>query len=269
MGIKLISSLPSALETARSDVHGLPKSPPDLLRALQSLLTSRSNVPSTVAESFTLASVASSLGISPSHYYDALEPLQTTSQLLAVYSLLSPPLPPSPASTTLTRAQSAVLRLHQQGWTSSTLTQLTVGVGLVCWEAVRMSQFDPAESWTGGVYDLVRRTDLARQFNGGSGKGTASKVSILLDGVEGDQKNDETIEQSTNAKPRKILSMDAIVERTKAGLSVADPPSTRTEDEEMSTGPKAERFNEDRRLEEIMRMLQYEEPVTITSDRTL
>lgn len=69
--------------------------------------------------------------------------------------------------------------------------------------------------------------------------------------------------------PPKPLPVDEIIERTRSGVPVNDPPTTRSADEEMSTGPKAERFNEDRRLEEVTRMLQYSEPVTIASERTL
>lgn len=47
-------------------------------------------------------------------------------------------------------------------------------------------------------------------------------------------------------------------------------PGGESESKEVVHIPKATRFNEDRRLEEVGRMLQYSEPVTIgAGDRTL
>lgn len=75
-----------------------------------------------------------------------------------------------------------------------------------------------------------------------------------------------TVKLRTGA-PRGI---EEIVRRAKEGIFTDGPEKDEGADEAtMVKVPKAVRFNEDRRLEEVNRMLQYDEPVVIGGDRTL
>ncbi|ORY54085.1 hypothetical protein BCR35DRAFT_310470 [Leucosporidium creatinivorum] len=218
--------------------------PSDLLQSLHSLLR---GVPETPP---SLSQISATLSLTPSFFYGLIDPLSLTSQLYSLYSLLA--CPPSSLekgpSTTLTRAQSTVRAIVAFGWDAARIDRLAVGVALPLREAIRMCQFDAPLEMSSKAFELIRRPDLARQTGG-----------------------KEVMRRSGNKlqTPPKPLAIDAIIERTKNGVPVDDPPTTRSADEEMSTGPKAERFNEDRRLEEVTRMLQYSEPVTIASERTL
>ncbi|KAL8291339.1 hypothetical protein RQP46_002317 [Phenoliferia psychrophenolica] len=104
---------------------------------------------------------------------------------------------------------------------------------------------DAPEGWPARAYLLVRRPDLAQQISG-------RRKNVV----------------STTKAPALPFTTEAICESAKSGGSpkeILARPNT-----DAAPVPKATRFNEDRRLEEVARMLQYSEPVTISAgDRTL
>ncbi|GAA5888864.1 hypothetical protein JCM5296_005019 [Sporobolomyces johnsonii] len=235
----------------------LPKTPPDIFQHLSSLLSSPPSAAST-SSAFDLPSICSRFNcLSPSLYYGlSAQPLVLTSQILEIYSLLSPSassstISPS-ASTTTTRAQSAVLRMHALGWTSSDLARLQLGVALPLREAIRMCQLDAPEGWSAGAYALIGRRDLERQAKSGR---------------EADGAEDEVRKQVGG--PAVVPGIDELVKALEGGFSL---PTTAQDAKQQSLAPvpRAARFNEDKRLEEVSRMLQFVEPVVVSAgDRTL
>lgn len=195
------------------------------------------------ASGLSLIELGPSFDLTPSLFYGAVTPTSMTTSVLTVYSALSPLSGPSPAAT---RAQQAVLVMDTLGWTPASISQLAVGVALPLREAIRMSQLDAPEGWPARAYDLIRRPDLAQQT--GSGR---RKKPVLP--------------KQAQVAP---FSTAAICESAKSGGSPKEIVVRTTSD--AAPVPKATRFNEDRRLEEVARMLQYSDPVTISAgDRTL
>ncbi|GAA5920093.1 hypothetical protein JCM1841_004092 [Sporobolomyces salmonicolor] len=235
----------------------LPKTPPDIFQHLSSLLSSSPSAAST-SSAFDLPSVCSRFHCpAPSLYYGlSSEPLVLTSQILEIYSRLSPSASPptiSPsASTTTSRAQSAVLHMHSLGWTSSDLARLQLGVALPLREAVRMCQLEAPEGWSAGAYALIGRRDLERQAKSGR---------------EADGEADAARKQVGG--PAVAPGIDELVKAVEGGSSV--PTTTQAaKHQSLALVPRAARFNEDKRLEEVSRMLQFVEPVVVSAgDRTL
>lgn len=169
----LTLGVPGASSTSRSSATAtLSNLPPDLLGTLQQIL--RGRPPSTP---FSLAHIASTFSLNPSNFYGAVSPLLLTSQLTQLYQTLAFA-PPTGPSTTLTRAQAAVLQMHQFGWDAARIDRLAVGMSLPLREAVRMCQFDAPLCWPTEAYELVRRPDLARQVGGGAVGGVKGKRKV-------------------------------------------------------------------------------------------
>jgi len=244
----------------------LPASPPDILSHLAMFLAGKS--PSSAP--FDLGAFAVQLGLTPSGYYGSTSaPFALTSQLVALYSFLSEP-PSSTASSApssssssqsvAARAQRVVLAMHSFGWTQRTLAaRVGFAVGLPLREAMRACQLDAPEGWPSGAYELISRPDLARQVDGGSPAGSAGTCA----------RDDEDLSVE-------VPSIDAILAQAAGrGGARAAAAAVRQEGKERSekslaTLPRAARFNEDKRLEEVGRMLQYEQPAVISAgDRTL
>ncbi|GAA5839235.1 hypothetical protein JCM9279_002636 [Rhodotorula babjevae] len=260
------SSLDDVVCGPESHPGQLPASPPDSISHLAMLLAGKS--PSSAA--FDLGAFSAQLGLTPSSYYGSTSaPFTLTSQLVALYSHLGEPAAStaSSASTsssssqaTLARAQRVVLDMHSFGWTQPTLAmRVGFAVGLPLREAMRTCQLDAPEGWPSGAYELVARPDLARQVEGGAPPtwtGTSAR-------------DDEDA-------PSEVPSIDAILAQAAGpGGAGAATASARQEGKErteksLATVPRAARFNEDKRLEEVGRMLQYEQPAVISAgDRTL
>ncbi|KAM0786166.1 hypothetical protein ACM66B_006973 [Microbotryomycetes sp. NB124-2] len=129
-----------------------------------------------------------------------------------------------------TRAQAAVLEMHVLGWTLQTIERLPIGLRVMCHEAMRVCQGDAPTGWPKAAYELIGRTDLAAQVD----KTHPFKPKV----------------QEFPADPTSKLLNDSKKEQT-------------------ASVPRVSRFNEDKRVEEVERMLQTAEPVTIGGDRTL
>lgn len=127
-------------------------------------------------------------------------------------------------------------------WTRDDLDQLAPHVYLPLREALRSCQIDPPSDWPPSAYTLIRRTDMARQRG----------QTFDRDG------------QVRGAPPQVTTVSIRRLGAPKRPLRISD---------EHATGAKARsatRFNEDRRLEEVARMLRFDAPCVISSgDRSL
>ncbi|PRQ70979.1 anaphase promoting complex subunit 1 [Rhodotorula toruloides] len=221
----------------------LPSTPPDLLTHLAALFRSEPR-PTT---HFDLASIAENFSLVPSGFYgSAVVPNRLTSAIIRLYSLLSDGSAGRPAP----RIHSAVrYMLDELHWTAEDLDGLTFAVVLPLCEAIRSCQLDPPDNWPVEAYNLIRRTDLARQHGASQRTAPASR-----------------------SQPAAIAaSIDELAQRV-AGLptSSAGSASPTSTNASLNPVPRAARFNEDKRLEEVTRMLQFEDPVTISAgDRTI
>ncbi|KAK4701396.1 anaphase-promoting complex subunit 1, partial [Phenoliferia sp. Uapishka_3] len=235
----------------------LPAHPPDLISSLSTLLSGRSKPPS-----FSLSSIAPSYNFTPSNFYGPTTPCLTTFQIIATYEALSTLSGPS---TALLRAQQSVRVMSSMGWTSEFVARLVFGLGVPCREAIRMCQLEAPEGWPVEAYQLIRRPDLARQICGvGRKKSSTPKVSLWMWCFEeGLYSLRESMQVSLA-----LFTTESICENAKSGIPPKDI-SVKVQSDAAPV-PKATRFNEDRRLEEVARMLQYSESVTISAgDRTL
>ncbi|BGP35109.1 Anaphase-promoting complex subunit 1 [Rhodotorula toruloides] len=221
----------------------LTSTPPDLLAHLAALFRSKS--PPTT--NFDLASVADSFSLIPSGFYGSTSvPNRLTSAIIRLYAILSD----GSAGRPPPRIHSAVrYMLDELRWTVEDLDGLTFAVVLPLREAIRSCQLDPPDNWPVEAYNLIRRTDLARQHGAAQRAAPASR--------------DESALTAT--------SIDELAQRM-AGLptSSTESASPASMSASLSPIPRAARFNEDKRLEEVTRMLQFEDPVTISAgDRTI
>ncbi|GAA5863440.1 hypothetical protein JCM8547_006981 [Rhodosporidiobolus lusitaniae] len=263
-----------------------PQTPPALLPFLSTLLTSPTPlVLQTAKTAFSLSSIPSLVSpeapFEQSGFYGPLsKPLRRSEAVLELYALLSSPSSAS-SSTTTFRAHATVARLFTLSQSSSSsssaptsflLHDLNFAAALPLREAVRMSQIDPPEpgtaagaGWEKGTYEMVGRKDLARQLVG-AGVG---------DGEEGEEMG--RIEGGGGAGGGR-KAIDRIV-REAVGLKGEAVAGGEKKEAEGAEGgrrdgvvlvPKAERFNEDKRLEEVERMLQFEVPVVVSAgERTI
>ncbi|GAA5827754.1 hypothetical protein JCM11251_007657 [Rhodosporidiobolus azoricus] len=261
-----------------------PLTPPLLLSSLSSLLSAptplaAARVASHLPSAFSLSSVATHLDTSlsfPSNFYgstDPTRPLQNTAAVLELYTSLTTSIPdkPSASDSTTSRAHRTVALLHSyisltppSSRPFASLEDLNFAVALPLREAVRMAQLDPPEpgsqaavevGWVGekaaGCYRLVGREDLERQCGGGGVEG-AGVEQVRVD--DGDVRGIEEIVKGAWGEVAKK------VEKGAGGLQKTT----------LTLVPAAERFSEDKRLEEVQRMLQYWEPVVISAgERTL
>ena len=167
-------------------------------------------------------------------------PTRLTNQIIALYEVLGL----STNANSAVRTRACVHRMAMDyGWTSESLRRLMPHVLLPLREAIRSCQLDPPDEWPAAAYELALRPDLARQ-------------------------------KGAPARPDRAVSRAAPGGRTK-GLRIlagqdqvasVDPAS----DKVLGKIAPATRFNEDRRLEEVSRMLCFDKHCTVSAgDRTL
>lgn len=129
------------------------------------------------------------------------------------------------------------------GWTSESLSRLMPHVLLPLREAIRSCQLDPPDEWPAAAYELALRPDLARQ------KGAPTRP---------DSAPSKATPRGRTAGLRLLAGQDQI--------DSSDPAS----DKALGKIALATRFNEDRRLEEVSRMLCFDRHCTVSAgDRTL
>ncbi|SCZ94668.1 BZ3500_MvSof-1268-A1-R1_Chr12-3g04033 [Microbotryum saponariae] len=231
----------------------LPRSPPRVLDQLSILLRGSASSDSTLPLRRSwcmLAGIADQFGTDGSYFYGALKPhpVQTIDSLFQLFTTLVESHDPN--KTPLLRSKPVVERMVELGIDAAALDRLSLGVGMVLREAVRACQSAAPAGMGEKAYELIRRPDLARQGRGPERDATDGHRELA------------SLSVST--------AIDQIAQTTKAGkatsLFLSSHPSANRDDLAVSTS-NAVRFNEDRRLEEVMRMLQFVDPVTIGGDR--
>lgn len=145
------------------------KSPPDILKALQIVL-SGGNRPA----QFALENLATVPDFAPAHFYGDTAPLKLSSQLFDLFEIMGSP---SATSTTTMRCQSAVLKMDAFGWTAQDIDLLPFGLALPLREAIRVCQFEAPENWPPTAYELIRRPDLTKQLDGSKSTDSRQRVS--------------------------------------------------------------------------------------------
>lgn len=135
--------------------------PINLISTLQSILAGQDFQISSII----LSNLTTSLSITPSNFYGPISPLAKTSQILNIYSSLSPS---SGITNSVIRAQNAVLKIDELGWTLEDIGRLAFGIALPLREALRLCQLEAPENWRPSAYELISRPDLAKQIGGTS-----------------------------------------------------------------------------------------------------
>ncbi|GEM12547.1 anaphase promoting complex subunit 1 [Rhodotorula toruloides] len=221
----------------------LPITPPDLLAHLASLFRSQ---PRSV-NAFNLADVAERFALASSGFYgSSTVPNRLTSSVIHLYSLLGDGSAGRPAS----RIHATVrYMLDELRWSAEDLDGLNFAVVLPLREAIRSCQLDPPANWPAEAYNLIRRTDLARQYGSRQRSAPAPPSEPALAATNVDELAQQVAEMPTSSNG----SMKSTAKTTS-----------------LNPVPQAARFNEDKRLDEVTRMLQFEDPVTISAgDRTI
>ncbi|KDE02819.1 hypothetical protein MVLG_06656 [Microbotryum lychnidis-dioicae p1A1 Lamole] len=232
----------------------LPRSPPRVLDQLSILLRGTASSDSTLPlrrSWCTLSGIADQFGTDGAYFYNALKPhpVQTIDSLFQLFTTLVESHDPN--KTPLLRSKPVVERMVELGIDAAALDRLALGVGMVLREAARACQSAAPAGMGEKAYELIRRPDLARQGRGPERDATDGHKELA------------SLSGST--------AIDQIAQTIKAGKATSlflssSQPSANRDDLAVSTS-NAVRFNEDRRLEEVMRMLQFVEPVTIGGDR--
>ncbi|GAA5990300.1 hypothetical protein JCM10908_007305 [Rhodotorula pacifica] len=214
----------------------LPETPPDLLAHLSAILSGRRpaaypNLPR-ICENFNLA-----------HRNDggpASTPTRLTEQITALYEILSP----TTSKSSVVRTRAVVQRMAvEYGWTTATLQRLAPHILLPLREALRSCQLDPPDDWPAAAYELAMRPDLARQ------KSTTAQSEPVMSAP---------LLQGCASSLRRL----AATEENALSATIQDKP--------LVPVLRATRFNEDRRLEEVSRMLCYDKHCIISAgDRNL
>ncbi|KAM0747870.1 hypothetical protein T439DRAFT_305034 [Meredithblackwellia eburnea MCA 4105] len=217
--------------------------PPDLTTTLFSFLTSDRPL-----DFPDIRGLQKTFQVKSSAFYGpSIDPCQRSRQLISLYRQLSPVVPP--LGTAAIRSQRTVFEMDQIGWKHEDLENLPAEIAMPLREAMRICQLDGPEGWPTSAYELIRRPDMARQLD----LAAEEKISLKI-----------------SRKPvlRPPSSIAAVCEAAKEGNLIKDLALKSLTD--VAPVPKVARFNEDRRVEEVARMLQYSEPVTISAgDRTL
>ncbi|GAA5990620.1 hypothetical protein JCM11641_007058 [Rhodosporidiobolus odoratus] len=212
----------------------IPTTPPDLLLHLTLLL--HGVTPPELRCPFSLRTVAyrHQTAATPRFYGPSSQPLSLSGHLLSLYTLLVTPA----TSTTTARAHAtvaAVYRLQRDGELPP-LDELTWALTLPLREAIRMGQLEPPEP----------------------GSSAAEKAGWVEAGVYELVGRADLARQLDGLVPAALPSARQGIPRPGADGEILAPQTT------------ASRFNEDKRLDEVRRMLQFEQPVVITAgDRTL
>ncbi|KAI5477699.1 anaphase promoting complex subunit 1 [Pseudohyphozyma bogoriensis] len=228
-----------------STTSKLPRTPPDLLATFTGILSNRgSKAAPGPLKTFDIRETTRlySMNASASYYYGYMPRLTITPTLLRIFLRLGT----SESASSFAKAQAAVMMLTRLGWTKDDVESLNWAVRMPLREGLRVAQGETGE-WPVAAYKLVGRKDLERMS-------------------ENSGKKEEPTKKPQIQTAR--LAIDAICTLGRDGKGPMNAQVTPTTI--APTIPKATRFNEDRRLEEVARMLQYEEPVTVTAgERTL
>ncbi|GAA6022457.1 hypothetical protein JCM10207_004399 [Rhodosporidiobolus poonsookiae] len=264
----------------------IPTSPPSLLAYFSALLTQHSSPPFSL---LTLPSIRAALNLPPpSNFYGpASRPLSLSTAVLQLFTTLAPSpnppdgLPPSPLASVATSAplwQTALSRAHAVvallqttlAPLNLTLDDLAPAVALPLREAVRTAQLDSplpgseearAAGWDAqrGLWESVGRGDLQRLAEGGASQ-AAEPARVEDVSWVGSTDLDAIAKHARDvAEGRADATKVSVPGEVELGKEALALPSA-----------KAVRFNEDKRLDEVSRMVQFREPVIVSAgERTI
>ncbi|GAA5931103.1 anaphase promoting complex subunit 1 [Sporobolomyces koalae] len=238
----------------------LPKIPPNIFNHLFNILSYRLPPDSS---SFSIEFINKLFSISNAclYYGETSQPLSVLTDMIRIYSDMSPASTTATSASATERAHRTIMQIHGLGWTRATLKDVPVGIVLPIREAIRTCQLDPPEpdgdESREGMWELIGRRELEPMPN----------KKVWSNQSHGRQRTRERIES---------FDMDALAQEVEQCVASGTAEATRSD--RLSTRdrsalahvPLAARFNEDKRLEEVARMLQFVEPVVIApGEKTL
>ncbi|KAJ3746045.1 hypothetical protein DFH05DRAFT_1442763 [Lentinula detonsa] len=239
-----MSSLPwpSSTTAAVQDLNDtIPVWPPDI----SAILYGRISNPEWRVPWYDALELAARFRIQPSYAYGTIDPLESMKTLTLAYMKLADP----DVKRNLKRAENAVRQMVVSGINEDFIARLTLGIAAPLREAIRTCQMTPPTDWPQEAYKAISRDDVAASVYPGPD-------TRLTNGYRSAK------EYLTSSRPRKTIGQ--IASSAKAATSGESETTTGVElelDEFASI-----RFGQDRRLEEIARLLSSS---TICSVRAL
>ncbi|KAH7103790.1 hypothetical protein BKA62DRAFT_694696 [Auriculariales sp. MPI-PUGE-AT-0066] len=159
-------------------------------------------------------------------YGSARDPVRRSHEMLALYSLLT-----DPAERAVNaRSEKAVMALLSCGWTLDTVAELPVGAATPIREALRRCQQSPPPDWPVEAYTFIGRDDLAKMAQ------------------------TEPVGPRPAMVPKRRRRVQQVVDDMRAGILMDVRHSSGVD---LDIGGFTEiRFGQDRRLQEVARILQ-------------
>ncbi|KAJ4490696.1 hypothetical protein J3R30DRAFT_122797 [Lentinula aciculospora] len=239
-----MSSLPwpSSATAAVQDLDDtIPVWPPDI----SAILYGRISNPEWKVPWFDALELAARFRIHPSYAYGTIDPLESMKKLTVAYMHLADP----DVKRSSKRAENAVRQMVNKGINEEFIARLPLGIAAPLREAIRTCQLTPPLDWSQEAYKMISRDDVAASAN-------ASPAMILTNGYRSAK------EYLTSTRLRKTI-----------GQITSEARAASLGESETTTGVELEldeftniRFGQDRRLEEIARLLSSS---TISSARSL
>ncbi|KAF9257772.1 hypothetical protein L218DRAFT_878559 [Marasmius fiardii PR-910] len=207
----------------------IPCWPPDV----SAILFGRINTPEWPMQWTDASKQAERLRISPSWAYGRVNPLDTLQRIHAVYEILG-----DPNKKLLKRTELAVRRMVATGMDEEFISKLSIGIAAPLREAIRSMQLMPPSDWPKEAYKAIDREDVAA---------SASSIpnTMFNDGYL-------SVKHYMTRRSRQTINE----------LSSAAKVASSGESEYVTTGVELDleeftniRFGQDRRLEEVARIL--------------
>ncbi|KAJ8074862.1 Anaphase-promoting complex subunit 1 [Marasmius tenuissimus] len=176
---------------------------------------------------------AERLRITPSWAYGRVNPLDPLQRIHAVYEILG-----DSSKKTLKRAEAAVRRMVETGMDEVFLSKLAIGIAAPLREAIRSMQLVPPTDWPLEAYKVIDREDVA------------ASASLLPDPMLKD--GYLSIKDYITRRPRQTINQLASTAKvTSSGESECIQTGVELDLEDFTSV----RFGQDRRLEEVARIL--------------
>ncbi|KAG7092158.1 hypothetical protein E1B28_008527 [Marasmius oreades] len=207
----------------------IPCWPPDV----SAILFGRINTPEWPMQWTDASKQAERLRISPSWAYGRVNPLDILQRIHAVYEILG-----DPNKKLLKRAELAVRRMVDTGMDENFISKLSIGIAAPLREAIRSMQLVPPSDWPKEAYKAIDREDVAA---------SASSIPDMMfkDGYL-------SVKHYITRRSRQTINE----------LCSAAKVASSGESEYVTTGVELDleeftsiRFGQDRRLEEVARIL--------------
>lgn len=143
----------------------MPCPPPNIRLALRNLLHGRQ-----MPAECEMTSIAKTFGFQASSHSPTTRLQARKHQLASLYATLS-----DVKSSTSSRSKAVVLAMADFNWTTNDISSLPVDLAMPLHEAIRVCQFEASTGWPAMAYDLIGRTDLAKQSDATRSLRTRSK----------------------------------------------------------------------------------------------